>query len=127
MRVLSNTSSRLRRLTSGVSSRVLAERRAVGKWPIVEIVAHLADAELTIGLRCRNLIATGSAAAEVQRLASHPGVERVCHDFGVAWYDDMAAQYSRLPPELLKLAGRHGCWVEIRTMQQCCRATWVLT
>src|SRR5260221_6252954 len=44
--------------------------------------------------------------AEVQRLASYPGVERVCLDFGVAWYDDMAAQYSRLPPELLKLAGR---------------------
>jgi hypothetical protein len=51
--------------------------------------------------------------AEVQRLSSYPGVERVCLDFGVPWYEDMAAQYSRLSPELLSLAARHGCWVEI--------------
>lgn len=51
--------------------------------------------------------------AEMQRLSTWPGVERVCLDFGVAWYEDMAAQYSRLPPELLRLAGRHGVWVEI--------------
>lgn len=50
---------------------------------------------------------------EVLRLSSYPGVERVSLDFGVAWYDDMAAQYSRLPPELLSLAGRHACWVVI--------------
>jgi DinB superfamily len=49
MRVLSNTPARLRRLTSDVSPRVLAKRPAVGKWSIVEIVAHLADAELAIG------------------------------------------------------------------------------
>src|SRR5260221_14550094 len=44
--------------------------------------------------------------AEVMLLASNPGVERVCIDFSVAWYDDMAAHYRRLTPELMKLAFR---------------------
>ena len=51
--------------------------------------------------------------AEMHRLSSCPGIERVCLDFGVAWYEDMAAQYSRLPPELLRMAGSHACWIEI--------------
>jgi hypothetical protein len=81
MRVLSNTPARLRRLTSGVSSRALAKRPAVGKWSIVEIVAHLADAELAIGWRFRNMIAT-------------PGVR-------LQWWDEQlwseACHYSTIP------------------------------
>ena len=81
MRVLSNTPARLRRLTSGVSSRVLAKRPAVGKWSVVEIVAHLADAELAIGWRFRNMIAT-------------PGVQ-------LHWWDEQlwseACHYSAIP------------------------------
>ncbi len=50
---------------------------------------------------------------EMGRLATHPGVEQVVLDFGVAWYEDMAAQFSRLPPDLIKLAARHGFGIEI--------------
>ena len=51
IRVQRATPARLHRLIRGVPSRVLARRPAPGKWSIVEIVAHLADAELAMGWR----------------------------------------------------------------------------
>ena len=50
---------------------------------------------------------------EMARLAKAPGVEHVVLDFSAAWREDMVAQFSRLPPELLSLASRHGFWIEI--------------
>jgi hypothetical protein len=50
---------------------------------------------------------------EMVRLATYPGVDDVVLDFGIARYDDMAAQFSRLPPDLVKLAARHGFGLEI--------------
>jgi hypothetical protein len=50
---------------------------------------------------------------EMSRLAGCPGVEQVSLDFAVPWYEDMAAQYARLPPDLLGLAGWHRFWIEI--------------
>jgi hypothetical protein len=54
-----------------------------------------------------------SYQAEVQRLVSIPEVERVILDFGVAWHPDSAAQFARLPPELLALAGNSNVWLEL--------------
>ncbi len=54
-----------------------------------------------------------SNETELGRLATYPGVEEAVLDFGVAWYGDMAAQFSRLPPDLVKLAARHGFGLEI--------------
>lgn len=81
MRVLAATPRRLARLTAGRSRRELARRPAPGKWSVVEIVAHLADAELAFGWRIRNV-------------AAAPGVD-------LAWWDEQlwseTLVYSRIP------------------------------
>jgi DinB family protein len=51
---------RVRKLAPGVATR----RPAPGKWSIAEIVAHLADAELAMGWRLRNMLATPGVALE---------------------------------------------------------------
>jgi hypothetical protein len=58
LRVLATTPGRLERLARHALSRVLLGRPAPGKWSIGEIVAHLADAELALGWRVRNMLAT---------------------------------------------------------------------
>jgi len=58
MRVLQSTPARLERRIGGASRRTLGRRPAVGKWLVVEILAHLADAELAMGWRFRNMLAT---------------------------------------------------------------------
>jgi hypothetical protein len=81
MRVLVTTPRRLARLISGRSRRQLARRPARGKWSVNEILAHLADAELSFGWRLRNIVAT-------------PGVE-------LQWWDEHLWSerlgYSRVP------------------------------
>ncbi|MGE0863627.1 MAG: DinB family protein [Vicinamibacterales bacterium] len=88
MHVLATTGGRLERLLGGVPARALSRRRAPDKWSIREIVAHLADAELAIGWRFRNMIAT-------------PGVR-------LQWWDEhlwsQACGYARVPvPQSLRL------------------------
>lgn len=88
MRVLGATCGRLERLLGGVPAGVLSRRPAPDKWSIREIVAHLADAELAIGWRFRNMIAT-------------PGVR-------LQWWDEhlwsQACGYARIPvPQSLQL------------------------
>jgi hypothetical protein len=61
MHVLGATCGRLERLLEGMPARVLSRHPAPGKWSIREIVAHMADAELAIGWRFRNMIATPGA------------------------------------------------------------------
>lgn len=46
----------LAELTAGVSHDTLARRPAPGKWSIVEIIAHLAEDELTSSWRYRQMI-----------------------------------------------------------------------
>jgi hypothetical protein len=60
--VLRATPSQLPRLLTGVSRVVLTTRPAVGKWSVLEIVAHLADAELAFSWRIRNAIASPGVA-----------------------------------------------------------------
>jgi uncharacterized damage-inducible protein DinB len=81
VRVLVATPKRLARLISGRSRRDLGRRPAEGKWSVNEILAHLADAELSFGWRIRNIAAT-------------PGVE-------LRWWDEHLwserLRYSRVP------------------------------
>lgn len=52
------TPARLARLIRGVSRRRLARRPGPTKWSVLEIVAHLADTEIAMAWRLRNMLAT---------------------------------------------------------------------
>ncbi len=60
--VLRNTPGRLTRLLKGAPLSVLRRRPGPGKWSVLEIVAHLADAELAFSWRLRNAIAAPGVA-----------------------------------------------------------------
>jgi len=60
--VLRVTPRQLARLLTGASRVVLTTRPAPGKWSVLEIVAHLADAELALSWRLRNAIAAPGVA-----------------------------------------------------------------
>jgi hypothetical protein len=60
--VLRVTPGQLSRLLTGASRVALTTRPALGKWSVLEIVAHLADAELALSWRIRNSIAAPGAA-----------------------------------------------------------------
>jgi hypothetical protein len=61
IRLLQATPVRLERLIRGLPRRKLDRRPVPGKWSVIEILAHLADAELAIGWRFRNMLATPGA------------------------------------------------------------------
>jgi uncharacterized damage-inducible protein DinB len=58
MRVLRATPGRLARQVEGHTRAALARRPAPLKWSVVEIVAHLADAELAFAWRIRSMVAS---------------------------------------------------------------------
>jgi hypothetical protein len=58
LRVLPATPGRLKRLTQGQPRAALLRRPAPDRWSVVEIVAHLADAELAFGWRLRSMLAS---------------------------------------------------------------------
>jgi hypothetical protein len=60
--VLRVTPRQLARLLAGASRVLLTTRPAPGKWSVLEIVAHLADAELALSWRLRNAIAAPGVA-----------------------------------------------------------------
>ncbi len=79
IKVQEQTPRRLRALVADLSSDVLQFRPEDGEWCIVEIVLHMADAELAMGWRLRNMLAT-------------PGVQ-------LSWFDEnkwsQVLEYSR--------------------------------
>ena len=81
MRVLAATPRRLAGLIGARRRPALTRRPAPGKWSTVEIVAHLADAELAFGWRIRSMLAS-------------PGVS-------LAWWDEHLwsekCVYARVP------------------------------
>ena len=56
------TPSQLERRLGDVAPEALIRRPAPDKWSIAEIVAHLADAELAMGWRLRNMLANPGVA-----------------------------------------------------------------
>ena len=84
------TPSQLDRRLRDVAPEELIRRPAPEKWSIAEIVAHLADAELAMGWRLRNMLA-------------NPGV-------ALTWWDE-AAWAERLARRMrvaVSAAGRDG-------------------
>jgi hypothetical protein len=67
MSVLRETSLRVRHLIEGQPEEVLRRPEARGKWSAVEVVQHLADAELISAYRLRAMVAEGRP--------THPGYE----------------------------------------------------
>jgi hypothetical protein len=51
-------------LLRGKDRKRLAKRPAPGKWSVAEIVAHLADAEVAIGWRMRQILASPGVAVQ---------------------------------------------------------------
>jgi hypothetical protein len=60
--VQQDTPSQLERRLRDVAPEELIRRPAPEKWSIAEIVAHLADAELAMGWRLRNMLANPGVA-----------------------------------------------------------------
>ncbi len=58
MRVLARTPARLEALIRSRSRSLLVRRPAPDKWSAIEIIAHLADAELVFGWRVRTMLAS---------------------------------------------------------------------
>lgn len=55
---------KLAALIRGKGRRRLAKRLAPGKWSVAEILAHLADAEVAIGWRMRQILACNGVAVQ---------------------------------------------------------------
>jgi DinB superfamily len=51
------TAKKLERLIKGAPAAKLRERPAPDKWSVSEIVAHLADSEIVLGFRMRQIVA----------------------------------------------------------------------
>ena len=58
IKVQQATASKLKSLISRVDPKVLTKRPKPDKWSIVEIIIHMADAELAMAWRIRNMFAT---------------------------------------------------------------------
>jgi uncharacterized damage-inducible protein DinB len=56
LKSLATTGRRLERLASGLSPKRATARPAPDKWSVKEIICHLADCEIMIGLRYRKII-----------------------------------------------------------------------
>src|SRR5262245_49356546 len=62
--VLTSTASRLRQLVAGRQAHDLERQPAPGRWSATQILAHLADAEVVLGWRLRNILATSGATLQ---------------------------------------------------------------
>ncbi len=80
--VLRATPARLKEYAEAASPLVLESPYAPGKWTPTEVLAHLADVEIVMGFRLR-------------QLAAVPGVELQPFD-----QDQWAPRYERLDPSL---------------------------
>ena len=56
--VQARTARKLDQLIKGVSAATLGRRPAPDKWSVSEILAHLADSEIVVGFRLRQILAT---------------------------------------------------------------------
>jgi hypothetical protein len=56
VKVQAATAKKLERLIKGAPAAKLRKRPAADKWSVVEILAHLADAEIVVGWRLRSIL-----------------------------------------------------------------------
>lgn len=64
MEVFASTEAALRRATAGLSEKRLRTPEAPGKWSVIEVVQHLADAEIMLAQRYRAVISEEGAVVE---------------------------------------------------------------
>jgi hypothetical protein len=64
LRLQQATPKRLAALVKGKTKQQLARRPAPGKWSVAEILAHLADAEIAISWRLRQILSTDGIALQ---------------------------------------------------------------
>jgi hypothetical protein len=64
LKVQATTPSKLARLTKGVPSSKLRKRPAPDKWSVVEILAHLGDAEIVVAWRIRSILGAPGTALQ---------------------------------------------------------------
>ncbi|HEX4605683.1 MAG TPA: DinB family protein [Candidatus Angelobacter sp.] len=64
MRLQQAAAKKLASLIKGKSKKQLARRPAPDKWSIAEILAHLADAELAVGWRLRQVLSNNAIPLE---------------------------------------------------------------
>jgi uncharacterized damage-inducible protein DinB len=62
LKLLATAPARIAKVVKGKSRAQLAKRPAPGKWSVGEILAHLADAEVAIGWRLRQILASDGVA-----------------------------------------------------------------
>jgi uncharacterized damage-inducible protein DinB len=64
LRVQRETPGKLAALIKGKSKKQLTHRPAPGKWSVAEVLAHLADSEIAVSWRLRQMISTNGVAIE---------------------------------------------------------------
>jgi hypothetical protein len=64
LKVQAGTPAKIARLIQGVPASKLRKRLAPGKWSVREILAHLADSEIVIGWRMRQIL--GAPGTSIQ-------------------------------------------------------------
>ena len=64
MRLQQAAPKKLASLIKGKTKKQLTRRPAPDKWSVVEILAHLADAELAIGWRLRQILSNNAASLQ---------------------------------------------------------------
>ena len=102
------TPSEIDRRLRGVAAEDLIRRPSRDKWSIAEIVAHLADAELAMGWRLRNMLA-------------NPGVALTWWDEAV-WADRLG--YARQDASLAAVLFRALRESNLRLLESVPRARW---
>ena len=58
LKVQKSTAKKLQKTIKSLGKKELKKRPAPGKWSIAEILAHLADAELVVGWRIRQILSS---------------------------------------------------------------------
>src|ERR1700692_1167418 len=61
---LSTSNTRWTRLIKGIPNSRLRKRPASDKWPVAEILAHLADVEIAIAWRMRSILGAPGTAVQ---------------------------------------------------------------
>ncbi len=114
MKVQAGTAKKLERLIKGRSASRLRKQPAPGKWSVVQILAHLADCEIAVGWRMRQIL--GASGTPLQAFdqdawaaTGHYGkrdARKSLEQFGVLRAGNLALLKS-LEPEQWRHYGMH--------------------
>jgi hypothetical protein len=108
--------ARIAKLLKGKDRKRLMQRPAPGKWSVAEILAHLADAELAIGWRLRQILADDGVALQAfdqdAWASTFNYAKRDPHNSMAAWATIRAANVLLLKAVPRKLWDNYGMHAE---------------